>query len=191
MSVTAWLKENHPKIEKIEVNLAAMALDGCSESHLGYRLAALVEGASLRHIRQGLDETTKMAKSAVPGNGTVEEVLDSLSELTLSGRSTKGMERSMGIGEAVQLGFDELQEAQDHQDAPGFRTGVPALDEIWGGMRRGEVVIVAGATGLGKSLFAANLVLSAAGTEWEWLGWRRANTMLVCTEMRLPDVAKR
>ncbi|MCP3958176.1 MAG: hypothetical protein GY719_10025, partial [bacterium] len=23
MSVTAWLKENHPKIEKIEVNLAA------------------------------------------------------------------------------------------------------------------------------------------------------------------------
>ncbi|MCP3960149.1 MAG: AAA family ATPase, partial [bacterium] len=47
------------------------------------------------------------------------------------------------------------------------------------------------ATGLGKSLFAANLVLSAAGTEWEWLGWRRANTMLVCTEMRLPDVAKR
>ena len=58
---------------------------------------------------------------------------------------------------------DESIQRAEHPDwNEGLSTGYPELDQATGGFANGELVIMAGGTGQGKSLFAASIMLNMA-----------------------------
>jgi len=63
------------------------------------------------------------------------------------------------IGETVA----EAVKREEHPDwNEGISTGYPDLDKATGGFANGELIILAGGTGQGKSLFAASIMLNMA-----------------------------
>lgn len=61
-----------------------------------------------------------------------------------------------------ELSADFEAKAAGKGRASGFSTGLPTLDRTLGGLRRGSLIVVAARTGMGKSMFALNLVSHAA-----------------------------
>lgn len=190
-AIAHWMREHHPEAKEVYTKLADMLIGAPGEPFMSHRCGILVEATALRRLRVGLTTAVERSVQAVPGNGTLDEIMEDLSSLTLHTRTIKGSERAMSVEAAIDAGFAEMDEAQEMETRPGFQTGLPGLDELWGGLRKGEMIVVASDTGMGKSLFVANVALKAAGNEWEWLGWKRPHVMYVSTEMRLPDLAKR
>lgn len=59
--------------------------------------------------------------------------------------------------------YDDIQERITHpQDIYGLSTGIPGIDRITGGLQKGEVFLLSGEPGLGKSLLAMQLGFSIA-----------------------------
>lgn len=59
--------------------------------------------------------------------------------------------------------IDELRKEFEHGDrSRGLTTGFPSLDNLIGGRRFGEVVVISGSTGSGKSTLCMNLALHIA-----------------------------
>ncbi len=79
--------------------------------------------------------------------------------------------RSAGRGELQQIGYYCTQALEDLEDAvrnagnnglAGLSTGINALDQVIGGLKPGQLVVVAGRPGMGKTALAMGMALSAA-----------------------------
>lgn len=82
---------------------------------------------------------TRMVKASAPDKES-EHVSVSLSEL-----------------------YDDIQDrVADPKDIYGLRTGIQGLDRITGGLQKGEVLLLSGEPGLGKSLLAMQIAFSMA-----------------------------
>lgn len=139
------------------------------------RITALISGAiSSLHVesyaevirekarrRRVLNITRKLTAAVFTENGSLEsaisEALESLSRAVVRDRG------AVHIGEFISQVYDEVQEALDNpQDIFGIPTGFEDWDNITGGLQRGEVVKLSGGPGLGKSLLAMQVLISAA-----------------------------
>lgn len=58
-----------------------------------------------------------------------------------------------------------MEEAHDAGRGPGLSTGLKMLDTMTGGLRGGQLVVLAGRPGMGKSIFAVDLARQAAFTQ--------------------------
>lgn len=70
----------------------------------------------------------------------------------------------MALAEAADIVSTQLQEQYDSKNSSaisGLSTGFIALDNLTCGLQRGELIVVAGRPGLGKTAFAMNLVENA------------------------------
>jgi len=57
----------------------------------------------------------------------------------------------------------ETKEAMQHSGIlRGLSTGYPLLDNIWSGMRKGDLIVISGDTGLGKTFIIQNIILNLA-----------------------------
>lgn len=195
VEVGAWIKENHPEAPDVDGKLAEMMVLGLQgEPFLRHRCGSLIEATEIRKLDGSLREATGRLGQIVAGNGTLSDIVDEVSAAVYDVRSGDGSTDkggSISIQDAMTDYFREMREQAEYQDPPGLRTGIPALDEIWGGLRPGEMTVIGGMTGLGKSLFAQNLVAHAATRTWEHLDDRRANVMMVSTEMSRSNVVQR
>lgn len=102
---------------------------------------------------------------ALGGEGYVEpaEILaDAEASLSNLSRSCGGVDAWQGMD---QIGFDLIQSIRDSlaSNKPrGLPTGILRLDTFMGGMRPGDLVIVAGASSMGKTCLARNIAYNVA-----------------------------
>ncbi len=93
----------------------------------------------------------------------------------------KAEQEILAIGEeAIQRGFvslgalidTHLPEIEDHDgsELPGLRTGFIQIDDAIGGLQSGNLVIIAGRPGMGKTSFALNVAQHAAIREHKPVG---------------------
>lgn len=67
----------------------------------------------------------------------------------------------ISLAEAIGGVSNELQElycSRHHYDVSGLSTGFIALDELTGGLQKGDLIVVAGAPGMGRTAFAINII---------------------------------
>ena len=102
------------------------------ERAMGDAKAGLADGLSVDEVYKRLQARTAMIEPEDRGP-TVQEIMDAI------------------VARATGPATDELA---------GLATGFPSLDDIVGGLRSGEVAIVAARTGQGKSTFALNTALN-------------------------------
>jgi replicative DNA helicase len=102
---------------------------------------------------------------ALGGDGYVEpaEILaDAEAALSNLSRSCGGVDAWQGMD---QIGFDLIHSIRDSlaSNKPrGLPTGILRLDTFMGGMRPGDLVIVAGASSMGKTCLARNIAYNVA-----------------------------
>lgn len=66
------------------------------------------------------------------------------------------------IGEALSGALDAIEAASSGGAIPGLPTGMPKLDEVMGGLRPGQLIVVAGRPGMGKSIIGVEWARHAA-----------------------------
>lgn len=91
--------------------------------------------------------------------------IQELDALASSGMSNSS--RDIGISEAVDVAMDRMTFGlQNPGKLPGVSTGLSKLDEKTGGLRGGQLIVLAGRPGMGKSALATTMarLMATAGT---------------------------
>jgi replicative DNA helicase len=91
--------------------------------------------------------------------------------------------RPVSMGRAARTALDAALEARENKTAPGIKTHIPELDGMLNGLRAGNLYIVGGRPGMGKSALAITLGLNAA--------LDGIPVMMASLEMTAPDLAER
>jgi replicative DNA helicase len=114
--------------------------------------------------RRALIALAQRLGSGAHGSGEigalVGEGLNALDELLDSDRRAR---RPVMISEALTEAVDRIATAYQHDGAiPGISWGYSDLDSLTGGLHRGEMIVVAGRPGMGKSALAFDAGCNAA-----------------------------
>lgn len=127
----------------------------------------------------GADMTKAAQDQALTPDKAIEAYQDRLDEL----RGVETARRESSIGAAVTRVVDLVAEVYRSGVTPGLRTGIADIDEKLHPMRPGQVIIVGGGTGQGKSVFGQTLAVNAA----------KAGTpsLIFSLEMKADDYAQR
>lgn len=122
-------------------------------------------------LRRVLVSANRMAALAREANGmTGREVLDQAHRLLVEVETgaANGRAELQHIAGSVTRALEQLDEAQKAHKAKGsigVATGFGYLDERTGGMSPGQLIVVAGRPGMGKSAIALNMVRHVALTQ--------------------------
>ncbi|WP_226351944.1 replicative DNA helicase [Pseudonocardia sp. ICBG601] len=131
-------------------------------ANAAYYAEIVVEKAMLRRLIESGIRITQLGHIGV-GCGEIGEVIDR-ARSTLEGVSAAGDESAgcvgFGTGHAAWLaGLDGVQSGFGE---PGLPSGLDDLDEVTGGWKPGQLIVIAARPGLGKSTLALDMVRSAS-----------------------------
>jgi replicative DNA helicase len=121
--------------------------------------AHLVKQAARR--RTMIQIANGLAKAAYDGNSEMDKVIAStVTDLTRIGLAHEG---SIHIADVLDQLYDDIETAAKHpKDIYGIQTGLTSFDRITGGMQRGEITILSGDPGLGKTMLAIQMACGMA-----------------------------
>jgi replicative DNA helicase len=91
--------------------------------------------------------------------------------------------KPISMGRAARQALDAALEARQNGTAPGIKTHIPELDSMLNGLRGGNLYIVGGRPGMGKSALAISIGLNAA--------LDGVPVMMASLEMTATDLAER
>lgn len=115
--------------------------------------AAVEAGASLS---EGLSRSSV----AQDPSDAVQAAIDRLDAIVSGGQASHL--RSVGVDEALRGALEHAQAVRNGEIAPGVRYGLPSLDHATHGMHAGQLVILAGRPGMGKTAVALHFAIMAA-----------------------------
>ena len=113
------------------------------------------------------------------------EMLDAAQRrlLDLDPRLKGGAGKDADLAEAIQAAALAIEDAHEQAGMVGVRTGLVDVDDVCGGFRPGENVVLAGRTGSGKSSIALGAAVHAAASG--------RGVVIVSAEMPAAQVGKR
>lgn len=130
-------------------SISAFALEDYSKE--------LVELHARREIVQACDHV----KKEVSGGGTAEDAASQL-EIMLQRREEGALEpRSMSLLKAHRITLEQMVEARK-TGVFGISTGLKTLDKLIGGLRKKDLILIPGATSMGKTTLGTWLAIAAA-----------------------------
>ena len=150
-------------LSRLEGDALATAGDLLGGSYLLARsykqhLAEIRDTAQRRRL---MAEANAIYDAALSSETSEEAISDSQGRMLrlAAGQQTSG---PVTITEAMREWVEELEDrVEDHGDRMGIPTGFPSLDQTMGAMEGGELVVVAGRPGMGKTTLAMNVAENA------------------------------
>lgn len=142
---------------------------------LGYLAQLTGSGAALigyRHfIDQILDLATRrrLADALVAARDdaenfdlTIAELVDRADAALVSSIERREASRSFSLDDSISLAIQRVETIQEGDGKVGAPTGIAEMDELIGGFEPGQLVIVAGRPGMGKTAVACSAALGLA-----------------------------
>lgn len=171
-----WLAVLDLRNRNMSPTVPALIESACASAEYLEELASFPAlGPELRHCvklvldtyqrREMIRLCEELKARAMGGEGYTEpaEILaDAEAALSALSRSCGGVDAWQGMD---QIGFDLIHSIRDSlaSNKPrGLPTGILRLDTFMGGMRPGDLVIVAGASSMGKTCLARNIAYNVA-----------------------------
>jgi replicative DNA helicase len=129
-------------------------------ANAGYYASIVHEKAVLRRL---VDAGTKIAQMGYAGEGEIDQVVDrAQAEIFNIGESAKG-EDCQPLSAIMEGTLDEIEAISNRGDGMvGVPTGLIDLDEVINGFQPGQMVIVAGRPGSGKSTLGLDFCRAAS-----------------------------
>ncbi|MFW6006184.1 MAG: replicative DNA helicase [Candidatus Bipolaricaulota bacterium] len=151
--------------------------------YLADLLDKVVTTANLEHYTEILREKALM-RAVINGGRRISElgyetdqelkdVLDRAEEIVFEISRQETVDDFHLLSDFLRDHFDELEELHhdpNQQTISGLSTGFPKLDEMTSGFQDGQLIVVAGRPGTGKTSFALSLVRNIALKEDEGVG---------------------
>jgi replicative DNA helicase len=130
---------------------APFLLDCCEAApprvQLGYYVERVGKLADTRTVEAG---ALQVAHEATKPGRDLDEVADLAQRLAEKVTKRRGATSMVPLGSLINPALDRIEERLNQK--PGLDTGFTQLDELLGGIRRKQLVTVAGATSMGKSI---------------------------------------
>ncbi len=136
--------------------LAELTSDVPSTVNFDYYKNIIREKSVLRSvIKVGLD----MADNAFKENGDAEDIIGKAGDDIYNVATRESRRSLMSMKDAVADSLESVKKAMESKDGLlGVPTGFPTLDRMLSGLQGGQMIVVAGRPGMGKTSFALNIV---------------------------------
>ena len=122
--------------------------------------AGEIRDASKR--RQIIDLVKELIAGAREESQSIEELAIKAGQITTVLTSTTSEQPWHNAKDFLKAGFDAFLERGKKQGLQGVRTGLHDLDEMTGGLKKSDLIILAARPSMGKSALALNIALAAA-----------------------------
>jgi replicative DNA helicase len=133
-------------------------------ANIEYHARIVRERALLRRLIEGASHIIRDAYE--PGERTVEQVLDVAEQRIFHVAQSHEREGFVWIKKILYPTFEKIEQLQAAQGGiTGVSTGIHQLDEMTGGLQRGDLIIVAARPSMGKTAFVTGVGLHAAITQ--------------------------
>jgi replicative DNA helicase len=158
-------------------------------------IRSVVKSASERCQRVQIASACEQAEQELGSGETPLDVAVRL-ETKLRDLSSDGTEEIQTIGSAAQKLLEDSERASKRKAMfSGISSGIHGLDNLTGGWRGGQMVVIAARTGEGKTSLATQLLLHASRYKWDdaredWAS-KGFPVCLVELEMTAQEVAQR
>lgn len=162
-------------ISKAVINLAETAM---TTETLDYHLSELQESRKQNILLETASQISRMVQDGESSVSVIEHLNNKLLNLLQEG----ALDEPIDIKSALISAVDTL--GQPPSKLNRIMSGIPTLDAITGGFRPGELVIIGGSPGHGKSALGLQIALNAA------LNYQKAAIVFSC-EMSNEDLALR
>jgi len=118
--------------------------------------ARIVQRNALR--RRTLETASAIAKLAYDEEMPADELLAAVEGAAFALRESQPLNDMRPMVEIMGEVYDALNEALNHPElAEGFKTGFPDLDKLLGGLYKGDMTLLTGDPGSGKSMLAMQI----------------------------------
>ena len=132
---------------------------------------------------RALERVCKEGLQKISARATSPEVVEHIEKVLSATAAAEATVTWVSIKDCVHVGLDEVEKANRGEGNPGLATGLVALDRKIGGLRPGNLVVVAGRPSMGKSALGFLMALSVA---------KAGNTVgVVSLEMSKTELVKR
>ena len=112
--------------------------------------------------RRLIDAAGKIAQLAYAAGPNQQQVVAAAEQLLLGIRSTEGAGDFKRLRDLLDLFLEDPGEAAEGTVDRGVRSGFMDLDTVLGGFKRGDLIVVAARTGVGKTALMLNFARNAA-----------------------------
>jgi replicative DNA helicase len=130
-------------------------------ANIEYHARIVRERALLRRLIEASSQVIR--DSYEPGERTVEQLLDEAEQRIFQVAQSHEREGFVWIKKILYPTFEKIEQLQAAKGGiTGIPTGMHDLDEMTGGLQRGDLVIVAARPSMGKTAFVTGLGLHAA-----------------------------
>jgi replicative DNA helicase len=119
----------------------------------------VLDRAKLRRLAEAGTRITQMGYAA---QGEADGVLDAAAAEIAQITQTTGDRGGAGLAEVFQQAMTKVEEIQQRGEAVGVLTGYTDLDSLTHGLHPGQMIIIAGRPGMGKSTAAVDVARHAA-----------------------------
>jgi replicative DNA helicase len=160
------LGEDLAKTDELEgvggMSYIAELLDAVpTAANIEYHARIIRERALLRRLIEASSNIIRDAYES--GERTVEEVLDEAEQRIFQVAQSHEREGFVWIKKILYPTFEKIEQLQAAKGGiTGVSTGIPQLDEMTGGLQRGDLLIVAARPSMGKTAFVTGVGLHAA-----------------------------
>lgn len=124
-------------------------------------------------LRSLIDGGRKISELGFSDDKDLDTILDQAEELIFDISRQEMVEDFHVVGDFLRDHFEELEELHhepDKQTITGLSTGFPEIDEMTSGLQGGQLIVIAGRPGTGKTSFALSVARNIALREEESLG---------------------
>ena len=122
--------------------------------------AGIVAGAAA--LRTAAETGRRIQELALSGQGDAADVLHWAAQQVHGAAERVSRDRSVPVNVAVDGAIEYIEMTCVHDGVSEVPTGIAELDELTGGLRPGELIVIAGETGAGKSMLAIDITRTAA-----------------------------
>lgn len=126
---------------------------------VGYHAKIVAERANVRRIIEAAQRIAQMGYETRGELGDLPAQASKLMADAIDDRQSAGL---TPIASLVNPSLDALEDMVKNGRSPGIMTGIAALDDATGGLRPGQLVIVAGRPGAGKSVMGVEVAREVA-----------------------------
>lgn len=164
--------------------LSPLLNDAVISHHAGYYLARVRKAACFRQLDDAGRSILREIADADP-DSTADEVASRCEAMLFQATDTTTKANSLRHAkEAVFDAIERIDIRRKHGVGDGLMTGFTELDKMTGGLRAGEMVVIAARPGCGKSAFALNAAENMAMSQ-------HSTVLLVSLEMSTEELSER
>jgi replicative DNA helicase len=115
-----------------------------------------------RVLRELLETSNQLIENVKSGDGDADDMLDMVEQRILSISKKNGKKKYQKIGSIVGDVIDKIELLIEGKIEPGLMSGIKSLDDITGGFKNSDLIIIGARPSVGKSSLAMTIANNVA-----------------------------